>query len=118
MEQSLCDRIAHRESRKEKTCNSKNKVAFIALQKDIEQALASGWSMKVIWETLKEEGKITFSYKTFRVFVSRLIKLDEEKNDCVTPEIKNTKDGTKKKSAAPGIPGFTFHPTPNPEELL
>ena len=118
MEQSLCDRIARRESQKDKTSNSKNKVAFIALQKDIEKALATGWSMKVIWETLTEEGKISFTYKTFRTFVSRLIRLPEERNDCVTLEIKNAKDGTKKKSNATGIPGFTFHPTPNPEELL
>lgn len=97
MEPSLCDRIAQRESQKEKTCNSKNKVAFIALQKDIELALASGWSMKVIWETLKEEGKISFSYKTFRIFVSRLIQREEEKNTGITPEIKSTKDGEKKK---------------------
>lgn len=117
MEQSLSERIARREFQKEKSSPSKNKVAFIALQNDIENALEAGWSMKVIWETLSEEGKITFGYKTFRIFVSRLIK-STDKQDGVTPDIKNAKDGTKQKSTVPGIPGFTFHPTPNPEELL
>lgn len=120
MEKSLRDRIALRESKKTNSGNSKNKVAFIALKKDIQEALDAGWSMKVIWETLLEEEKITFSYKTFRTYVTQLILYaSQTKIESVVPTSKKPKEGDVKKSnTQAGIPAFTFQPTPNLEELL
>lgn len=120
MEKSLCDRIAERESKKINSGNSKNKVAFIALKKDIQEALDAGWSMKVIWETLLEEKKISFSYKTFRTYVTQLILSSSNVNiEPVASISKKPKDGNVSKSnTKTGIPAFTFQPTPNPEELL
>ncbi|MFT4059266.1 MAG: TraK family protein [Legionella sp.] len=117
----MSKRIAEREAKKITTTNSKNKVAFLALKSDIQDALSVGWSKKVIWETLFEEGKISFSYKTFRTYVSQFILLTEcsEKSVHSNSEIKMPKDGDDKESKPiKGIPAFTFRPTPNPEELL
>ncbi len=118
---SLAKRIAEREERKTKSTNSKNKVAFLALKEDIHEALLMGWSKKVIWETLVEEGKIEFSYKTFRTYVSQLIVSSQspEQSTQTVSEIKTPKAGdNNERKPNQGIPGFTFRPTPNPEELL
>jgi len=93
---------------------SVNKAAFLALKKDIDSALADGWSIKLVWETLVEEGKISFSYKTFCGYVARLITSEKK------PSIQeNTKEDEKAKNKAKNeIRGFTFNPKPNLEELL
>lgn len=117
---SLAKRIAEREN-KIKSTNSKNKVAFLALKDDIHEALLVGWSKKVIWETLVEEGKIEFSYKTFRTYISQLILLtnNTEQIAHTVSEIKTPTAGDNYESKPKqGIPGFTFRSTPNPEELL
>jgi|TARA_Y100000588_G_C14163062_1_gene885684 hypothetical protein len=111
MGNSLSERIAKNQRNNTVSDNSKNKVAFLALKDDIESALKDGWSKKAIWETLTLEEKISFSYKTFCLYVSRLIntpnaqeKLREDKQREVKP--KNE------------IKGFTYNPVPNPEELF
>ncbi|CZP18769.1 TraK family protein [Legionella pneumophila] len=114
MNTSLSERIAKREAKKNGVHNTKNKVAFLAQKKDIIGALSDGWPMKAIWETLTEEGKISFTYKTFRLYVAQFIRNDK-KNE---PQ-ENTKEDTKKKSNAKNeIKGFTYNPIPNLEELL
>lgn len=121
MTPSLSERIAKREEKKSTSHNSKNKVAFIALKHDIKDALLAGWCKKVIWETLVEEGRIGFSYKTFRTYVSQLISFPENEEHVVRnlSEIKIPKERENKESKPnQGIPAFTFRPTPNPEELL
>jgi hypothetical protein len=40
---------------------------------DVKQAIDDGWPVKTIWETLHEEGKVSFSYQAFRGYVNRLI---------------------------------------------
>lgn len=45
---------------------------MLAMRDDVAAALADGWSVKVIWETLREEGKVDFSYEAFRGHVARL----------------------------------------------
>lgn len=114
MNSSLSERIAKRQAKKNGANNTKNKVAFLAQKEDIIGALSDGWPMKAIWETLTEEGKISFTYKTFRLYVAQFIRNDK-KNE---PQ-ENTKEDTKKKSNATNeIKGFTYNPIPNLEELL
>ncbi len=110
MEKSLCDRLTKRELTK----GTRNKVAFLALRHDIHEAIKAGWAIKTIWEILCEEGKISFSYKTFRVCVSRLI-LDESSNQ---KQRAGTSRSTIKCKPSTAIPTFTFQPKPKPEELL
>ncbi len=114
MGSSLSERIAKNQLSKKVSDNSRNKVAFLALKNDIAAALTDGWSMKAIWETLSMEKKISFSYKTFCVYVTRLI------NAPFKPDMQeNTREDEKEKSKSPNeIRGFTFNPKPNLEDLL
>tara|TARA_B110000879_G_C11179553_1_gene517647 strand:- start:3376 stop:3666 length:291 start_codon:yes stop_codon:yes gene_type:complete len=73
MDNSLSERIAKRQLNKNDSGRSRHKVTFMAHKNDIDEALLAGWSMKLIWETLKEEEKISFSYKTFRTYVLKFI---------------------------------------------
>ncbi|HAT9102310.1 MULTISPECIES: TraK family protein [Legionellaceae] len=113
MGNSLSERIAAKQINRKCSDKSVNKAAFLALKKDIASALADGWSIKLVWETLVEEGKISFSYKTFCGYVARLIAAEKK------PSMQeNTKDEQAKSKAKNEIRGFTFNPKPNLEELL
>lgn len=114
MGNSLSERIAAKQIERKASDKSVNKAAFLALKKDIASALTDGWSIKLVWETLVEEGKISFSYKTFCGYVARLIAAEKK------PSMQeNTKEDEKVKSKAKNeIRGFTFNPKPNLEELL
>ncbi|RUR14191.1 TraK family protein [Legionella sp. km772] len=113
MGNSLSERIAAKQIERKVSDKSVNKAAFLALKKDIASALTDGWSIKLVWETLVEEGKISFSYKTFCGYVARLIAAEKPSMQ------ENTKDDEKAKSKAKNeIRGFTFNPKPNLEELL
>lgn len=67
---TLSERIAARV----KTKRSQNRAAFLALRSEIAQAMADGWPIKTIWQTLHEEGKVSFGYEAFINHVKRLIK--------------------------------------------
>lgn len=114
MGKPLSERIAAKLTQKKSSDKSVNKAAFLALKPDIQSALADGWSIKLVWEILVEEGKISFSYKTFCGYVARLIA------PAKTPTMQeNTKDDETIKSKTKNeIRGFTFNPKPNLEELL
>lgn len=114
MNSSLSQRIAKSQAKKSGTKNNINTVAFLALKQDIVEALSDGWRMKAIWDTLTEEGKISFSYKTFCLYVKQFIRNDK-KND---PQEKTKEDTKKKSNATNEIKGFTYDPIPNLEELL
>ncbi|CZO82918.1 MULTISPECIES: TraK family protein [Legionella] len=113
MGNSLSERIAAKQINRKCSDKSVNKAAFLALKKDIASALADGWSIKLVWETLVEEGKISFSYKTFCGYVARLIAAEKKLSMQ-----ENTKDEQAKSKAKNEIRGFTFNPKPNLEELL
>ena len=42
-----------------------NRAQYLAQQDQIREALEAGWSAKVIWETLRSEGRLSCSYETF-----------------------------------------------------
>lgn len=108
---SLSERIANRQDKKSGA--HKNKVAFLALKQDIIGALDDGWPMKTIWETLTEEKKISFTYKTFRLYVAQFIR-NQSKNESQ----EKTKEDKKISKATNEIKGFTYNPIPNLEDLL
>ncbi|HAT8252351.1 TPA: conjugal transfer protein TraK [Legionella pneumophila] len=108
MKKPLSERVIQNQSEK-KNGRTNAKIQFIALKEDIREALDKGCSMKAVWETLSDEGQISFGYKAFRHYVLKLIKSEQE----------NTKDDKQSKSKTTNeIKGFTFNPIPNPEELL
>ncbi len=108
MKKPLSERVAHNQLEKKGKRNNA-KIEFIALKEDIQEALDKGWSMKAVWETLSDEGQISFGYKAFRHYVLKLIKSEQEN----TREEKQSKSKTTSE-----IKGFTFNPIANPEELL
>lgn len=114
MGSSLSERIAAKQVERQVSDKTVNKAAFLALKQDIATALTDGWSIKLVWETLVEEGKISFSYKTFCGYVARLIVAEQK------PSLQeDTKEDEKAKSKAKSeIRGFTFNPKPNLKELL
>lgn len=136
MAKSLSDRIAERMSARQPTGAGKNRAAFLALRNDVKKALDDGWPVKVIWETLRDEGKITFGYDAFIGYVNRLVRsTDATAPEPVPPSADQAKgekptqqeEGSKakkpqapemKKSEPAGIAGFNYNPKPNKEDLL
>jgi hypothetical protein len=92
---------------------------------DVKQALGDGWPVKVIWETLHEEGKIAFSYAAFCRYVKRLVvgRRLEIGRDAVAGR-KGKKESEQEgfrsvdKNSTAGLPSFTFNSTPKKEDLI
>lgn len=129
MTKSLSERIAQRMSTKEPSRTGKNRASFLAVREDVQQALDDGWPVKVIWDTLCEEGKIEFGYGAFISYVNRLIRNvemplpkptpNQVKVERPAPKIKEKTDALQElKKETPSISGFIFNPTPNKEELF
>lgn len=115
---TLSERVADRFTLKKTSASAQNRSAFLALREDIKQAINEGWKSKNIWETLFDEGKITFSYPTFHNYVTKLIL---STMTAKTPQVQDqpTKAEEKKPaSKTQGIPGFTFNPVANKEDLI
>ncbi len=108
MADSLSQRIQKRTVLQNKKSLNRNKALFLLLKNDIEEAMKDGWSMLVIWETLVEEGKIDYSYQTFRGYVNRLLLVTERKRS----------NATNRGETASTDAGFSFNPTPNLKELI
>jgi len=129
MAKSLSERIAQRVSAKQPSRTGKNRASFLAVRDDVRKALDDGWPVKVIWDTLRDEGKIEFGYDAFIGYVNRLIRNAETslanppgnqvKAEKPTPKTK-TKPETPQnpKEKPPSVGGFTFNPTPNKKDLL
>lgn len=49
-------------------------VAFLAIRADVIAALDAGYSMKTVWDFLREKGRITSSYEAFRRHVKKHIR--------------------------------------------
>ena len=130
MAKSLSERIAQRVSARQPSRIGKNRASFLAVRNDVRKALEDGWSVKVIWDTLCDEGKIEFGYDAFIGYVNRLIR-NTEMSPAKPPavEVKADKSALKGKAktdtpqkskaeAPPSIGCFSFNPKPNKEDLL
>ena len=114
---TLSERIAERVNTKK----SQNRAAFLALRSEITQALADGWPMKTIWQLLHEEGKVTFGYDAFINHVKRLIKVEQPaQHPTPLPKAKVAEVAPlhQPKTVKANVPGFTFNPSPNKDDLL
>lgn len=130
MGKSLSERIAERAAKKKPSRSGQNRAAFLALKSDVKSALDDGWSVKVIWATLHEEGKVAFSYQAFRAYVNKLILARKEAEQ--PPRVDQTKAGQVQpmgarpaKPAAASTPtgpvlsaGFNFQSQADKKELL
>lgn len=66
LEKTLSERIAERAANIEPGRNARNRAAFILIRADVLKAVDDGFSLFAIWETLREEGRIPYTYQTFR----------------------------------------------------
>ncbi|CZH13080.1 TraK family protein [Legionella pneumophila] len=73
MKKSLTENIMTSKQGQQRTNVRKNKVEFLALREDISEALEKGWSITVIWETLRDVGSFTATYNTFRLYVLKYL---------------------------------------------
>ena len=129
MGKSLSERIAARAANSKPSRRAQNRGAFLALRSEVEQALDDGWPVKTIWETLHQEGKVTFSYQSFRGYANRLILARRhgrqpagvaDQSKALRPAASATSQalGDRTAQKAAGIGGFRFESEPRKEELL
>jgi hypothetical protein len=70
---SLSERIADNALKSSAGRNDRNRAAFILVRGDVSNAVDNGYSLLSIWETLHEEGRITYTYQTFRRYALVLL---------------------------------------------
>ncbi|WP_421073256.1 TraK family protein [Paraburkholderia sp. A1RO-1] len=111
---SLSERIAERARNKEVVSPRSNRAAVLALRSDIQQAINDGWSVLAIYQTVHDEGHVTFSYQAFRRYVNRLLLgKDKDKGRRVS-----NSHGPKTAPPADGVRGFSFNPHADKKDLL
>ncbi|MEB0134563.1 TraK family protein [Actimicrobium sp. CCC2.4] len=70
---SLSERIADSALKNSYGRNDRNRAAFILVRGDVSKAVDDGYSLLSIWETLCEEGRIPYTYQTFRRYARVLL---------------------------------------------
>lgn len=142
MAKSLSERIAERMSTKQPSQAGKNRAAFLAVRDDVKKALNDGWPVKVVWATLRDEGRIAFGYDAFIKYVNQLVRQPEvPPPDRPAAPAAPTPTPAPKASSSPAaaptptapaparpspeptctpakIASFNFNPTPNKADLL
>lgn len=48
-------------------------AAFMAARSDVKEAMEAGYALKIIWEHMREIGRIPFRYETFLKYVRQHI---------------------------------------------
>lgn len=122
---SLSERIAARSATVRlvpgRATSGLNRATFMVLREDIRQALRDGWSMRQVWLTLRDEGKVDFGYQAFRRYVRLLAEVEpsalsprpaQAVATATPPSVRPT--STADASAA----GFRFDPQPDPREVF
>lgn len=71
---TLSERIAERiQNKPAASTAARNRSTFLSLRKEIQQAYTDGWSLRAIWKTLFDEGRISFTYQAFRRYARQLV---------------------------------------------
>ncbi|MBD8829002.1 TraK family protein [Pseudomonas sp. CFBP 13602] len=137
MAKNLSERIAERMKNKKTNVGAQNRGTFLALKGEITDALDNRWPVRTIWETLHEEGKVSFGYQAFRNYVNSLILAPKrsQKSSTAEGQVQQSADSSSKKKSAvapaprakeprqsspqpPASTGFAFDPKPNKEDYL
>lgn len=121
MKKSLTENIMTSKQNKQRTNSRKNKVAFLAMREDISEAMEKGWSIYVIWETLRDEGSFTATYNTFRLYVMKYLndqKPGYSQRESIEQRSKILAENQTKEKKPTAISSFTFNPISNLKELL
>ncbi|MFO9585657.1 TraK family protein [Legionella pneumophila serogroup 1] len=121
MKKSLTESITISKLSPQRTNARKNKVEFLALREDISEALEKGWSVTIIWETLRDEGRFTATYNTFRLYVLKYLNGQKPgylPKEAIEQQPKGIVDNQAKEKKPTDTPSFTFSLIPNLKELL
>ena len=97
-------------------------VAFVAARADVVAAMAAGYALTTIWKHMRETGKVTCAYETFRKHAHRFIS-NPSAEPAVVAQHGATVDAAKRpvsarKGEVPKIGRFTFNPSPRQEDVL
>ncbi|MEO8627531.1 MAG: TraK family protein [Betaproteobacteria bacterium] len=122
---SLSERITARSSKKTAGRSDLNRGTFLALRNEVKQAIDDGWSVKTIWETLRDEGKISYGYQPFRRYANSLIRAPEKARANVVEGRASGRTDAAPTSQRMGarekptrIGEFRFESEPKKEDLL
>lgn len=118
MQKDLSHRISLRVGNSAASRNARNLAAFLALRHDIQKALADGWTVYQIWETLNAEEKIRTSYNTFNKQVKHLIMKHTQPPQGGNVGVSASSIPASNTIQAGKPMGFTFSSIPNKEDLL
>ena len=129
MAKTLSERIAERSIARAHARKHVNRSAFIVLKDDIKGALDDGWSVRVIWQTLHAEGRVSFGYDAFARYVEQLIRAPARgMHPSVKPlspqamellkTLETKPDSSLTRPPQLGMPDFRYNATPNKRELL
>lgn len=129
MTTSYSERLGEWVRRRESTKHAKNVVAFLAVRDDVKAALDAGFSVRIIWLNLQEEGRLPLAYNTFLNYINRDIRRPQADSDlhvgtpqATTPtQPRNQEGGPEERSKrvmTEKIAGFTFNSVPRKEDLI
>ncbi|EEZ96784.1 TraK family protein [Legionella longbeachae] len=121
MKKSLTENMMTSKHSQQRTNPRKNKVAFLAMREDISEALEKGWSITIIWETLRDEGRFTATYNTFRLYVLKYLygqKPGYLPKESVAVRTKGSVENQSSKKRDISMPSFQYNSIPNKEDLL
>jgi len=112
-EASLTERIATT-LRKSAHAPHLNRATILSLRTEIRQALDDGWSVLAIYKTLRDEGRVLFSYQAFRRHVNCLLLNKASKRKRLPRATTATQEVLPPDHAT----GFTFNPKLREEDLF
>lgn len=92
---NLSERVSARNGQASRSSPRNNRAVVLSLRADIRGALDDGWSVLAIFETLRDEGTVTFSYQTFRLYVNRLLLGKPLGNAAASTVAKASKGGVR-----------------------
>ncbi|QNP48663.1 TraK family protein [Diaphorobacter aerolatus] len=75
-ESSYPEELAARLAHKQQTSQLKRRdylALFMAVRSDVTAAMEAGYALKIIWEYMRESGRIPFRYETFLKYVCQHI---------------------------------------------
>lgn len=113
----------------------RNLVAFLAVRDEVREAVAAGYSVAAIWRNLHAKKRIEVCYETFRRNVNRYVRQTsvgspsvkrmasstypaQSKPGPAPPKMSSTTSPAPRTKSPGAIPGFTFNPKPNKEDLI
>ena len=102
-----------------------SRVAFLAVRADVIEATSAGYTLKTIWEHLRESGRVSFRYETFLKHVRRHITNPPAEQSKPMPVKRSSGRQSESKGLREprtvepvGIPSFHYNPRMEDKDLI